>query len=135
MSHITGSGMIPHPTKKGVGGPAKWLTKEAVAAKRKPDRAQPQGKRRCTNYGLAGGPDAKKNEEGVMSRVMLIAVMVLSAIVLVAQDNPYRQAQGWPQLPAGVKFGAVISADTDAKGNIWVFHRADPTILQFDPSG
>ena len=70
-----------------------------------------------------------------MSRVMLIAVMVLSAIVLLAQDNPYRLAQGWPQLPPSIKFGAVISADADAKGNIWVFHRADPTILQFDPSG
>jgi len=70
-----------------------------------------------------------------MSRVLLIAVTVLSTTVLLGQDNPYRLAEGWPQLPAGMKFGAVISADTDAKGNVWVFHRSDPTILQFDSSG
>src|SRR5262245_54102819 len=70
-----------------------------------------------------------------MSRVLPIAVIVLSTTVLLGQDNLYRLAQGWPQLPPSIKFGAVISADTDAKGNVWVFHRADPTILQFDPSG
>ena len=34
-----------------------------------------------------------------------------------------------------MKFGAVISVDADSRGNIWVFHRNDPTILQFAPSG
>ena len=67
--------------------------------------------------------------------VLVIAVMIVSAIAVHAQSNPYRLAEGWPQLPAGVKFGAVISVDVDARGNIWVFHRNDPTILQFAPSG
>ncbi len=70
------------------------------------------------------------------TRVLLLIVAVIAcAVILYAQDNPYRVAEGWPKLPSDIKFGAVISADVDAKGNIWVFHRADPTILQFAPSG
>ena len=38
-------------------------------------------------------------------------------------------------MPAGVQWGQVISVEPDAHGNIWVFHRSDPAILQFDPSG
>ena len=49
--------------------------------------------------------------------------------------NPYRLVDQWAQLPAGVQWAGVISVDPDAKGNIWVFHRSDPTILKFDPSG
>ncbi len=67
--------------------------------------------------------------------VLLIGAVIACAVILYAQDNPYRVAEGWPKLPWEIKFGAVISADVDAKGNIWVFHRADPTILQFAPSG
>src|SRR6266566_6652903 len=61
--------------------------------------------------------------------------MVVSVVAAHAQDNPYRIAEGWPQLPAGITWGAVISVDSDAHGNIWVFHRSDPTILEFAPSG
>jgi len=64
----------------------------------------------------------------------LIAAMVVSVAVH-AQDNPYRIAEGWPQLPAGIMWAGVISVDSDAHGNIWVFHRSDPTILEFGPSG
>ena len=49
--------------------------------------------------------------------------------------NPYRLVDHWAQLPAGMQWAGVISVDPDAKGNIWVFHRSDPTILKFDPSG
>ena len=65
----------------------------------------------------------------------LIAAMVVFAIAVHAQDNPYRVAEGWPQLPAGMMWAGVISVDVDARGNVWVFHRSDPTILEFDPSG
>jgi streptogramin lyase len=34
-----------------------------------------------------------------------------------------------------MQWAGVISVDPDARGNIWVFHRSDPTILEFDPSG
>jgi len=67
--------------------------------------------------------------------------------------NPYRLVENWPTLPMtlnGGKWGELIRADIDSKGNIWVFHRCfntepagyatcvgrtEPPILQFDPSG
>src|SRR6516165_8799941 len=64
-----------------------------------------------------------------------IAAIFVFAAAALAQGNPYRSVDGWAQLPANIKFGAVISVDVDAKGNIWVFHRADPMILEFAPSG
>jgi sugar lactone lactonase YvrE len=71
-----------------------------------------------------------------LTRIVLsAAAMLVCASALLAQGNPYRLAEGWAQLPANIKFGAVISVDVDPKGNIWVFHRADPMILEFAPSG
>ena len=49
--------------------------------------------------------------------------------------NPYRVADNWAQLPAGMQWAGVISVDPDAKGNIWVFHRRETPILKFDQSG
>jgi sugar lactone lactonase YvrE len=50
--------------------------------------------------------------------------------------NPYRPDDvNWAQLPAGIEWGQVISVDPDGHGNIWVFHRKDPAILEFDSSG
>jgi len=67
--------------------------------------------------------------------VLVVAAVVLFAIAAQAQANPYKVADGWPQLPAGVTWGGVISVDADPNGNIWVFHRSEPPILKFDPSG
>jgi DNA-binding beta-propeller fold protein YncE len=67
--------------------------------------------------------------------------------------NPYRLVENWPTLPKsmnGGRWGELIRADIDPRGNIWVFHRcfnteppgaatcvgrSEPPILQFDPSG
>lgn len=49
--------------------------------------------------------------------------------------NPYRLAGNWAQLPAGMKWAGVISVAPDPKGRIWVFHRGDTPILEFDASG
>jgi streptogramin lyase len=49
--------------------------------------------------------------------------------------NPYRAVENWAQLPSGMEWGQVISAYPDAHGNIWVFHRKDPPILEFDRAG
>ena len=68
-------------------------------------------------------------------RVVVFLIVAVCAVAVRAQDSPYRVAEGWPQLPAGIKWAGVISVDADARGNIWVFHRSDPTILEFDPSG
>jgi sugar lactone lactonase YvrE len=67
--------------------------------------------------------------------------------------NPYRLVENWPTVPQnmnGGKWGELIRADIDSKGNIWVFHRCfntepagsatcvgrtEPPILEFDSSG
>src|SRR6185437_13460390 len=49
--------------------------------------------------------------------------------------TPYHKVANWAKLPEGMKFGQVISVDSDAKGNMWVFNRADPPLLEFDQSG
>lgn len=49
--------------------------------------------------------------------------------------NPYRAVENWAKLPAGMEWGQVISVQPDAHGRIWVFHRKDPPILEFDASG
>jgi sugar lactone lactonase YvrE len=49
--------------------------------------------------------------------------------------NPYRPVENWAQLPAGIQWGQVISVQPDAHGNLWVFHRSEPPILEFDASG
>lgn len=49
--------------------------------------------------------------------------------------NPYQAVENWAQLPAGIQWGAVIAVKPDAHGNLWVFHRSDPAIMEFDSSG
>lgn len=49
--------------------------------------------------------------------------------------DPYTEQLGWVQLPAGMQWGQVISVKPDAHGNIWVFHRSEPPILEFDANG
>ena len=67
--------------------------------------------------------------------VFCMAAILASAPAPYAQENPYHVVEGWPTLPSSIKWGAVISVDSDAKGNIWAFHRAQPPILEFDASG
>ena len=76
------------------------------------------------------------------SRLLHLAVAAVLALTitasLVAQanlPNPYRPVANWAQLPAGVKWGGVISIEPDAKGDVWVFHRGDTPILKFERSG
>jgi len=49
--------------------------------------------------------------------------------------DPFRPVENWAQLPQGVQWGQVISVKPDAQGNLWVFHRSEPPILEFDASG
>ena len=65
----------------------------------------------------------------------LATVFIVSALTAFAQSTPYHMVEGWPDLPSNIKWGQVIGVDVDAQGNIWVFHRSDPPILEFDPSG
>ena len=93
-------------------------------------------------------------------RFTLVAVVVAIAMLGVATHtqqtqlpSPYRLVAGWPTLPKsmnGGRWGELIRADLDPRGNIWVFHRcfntvpagaatcvgrSEPPILQFDPAG
>lgn len=65
----------------------------------------------------------------------LAAVFIFSALTAFSQSTPYHMVEGWPDLPSNIKWGQVIGVDIDAQGNIWVFHRSNPPILEFDPSG
>jgi len=88
--------------------------------------------------------------------VVVVAIATREVAVRTQQTelpNPYRLVDGWPTLPKsmnGGRWGELIRADLDPKGNIWVFHRcfntvpagaatcvgrSEPPILQFDPSG
>jgi hypothetical protein len=96
-------------------------------------------------------------------RIALLAVVATFGRAAHAQQSqspkqsqlpdPYRLVENWPALPQsmnGGKWGELIRADIDSKGNIWVFHRCfntepagyatcvgrtEPPILDFDPSG
>jgi sugar lactone lactonase YvrE len=49
--------------------------------------------------------------------------------------NPYHAVENWAQLPAGMQWGQVIGVGPDTHGNLWVVHRRDPVVLEFDASG
>jgi DNA-binding beta-propeller fold protein YncE len=82
---------------------------------------------------------SRSHRAGVAFRVLIVAVLATCAhsIASPGSDPPnfYRAIENWAQLPPGVQWGQVINVAPDAHGNIWVFHRSDPAILEFDASG
>lgn len=70
---------------------------------------------------------------------VLVLVVALAGPTAYMQSpsapNPYHALDTWPQLPAGMELGQVSGVELDARGNVWVIHRADPPILEFDASG
>ena len=63
----------------------------------------------------------------------LLAGGFLTSLVL-AQE--YVLDPNWPKpLPEGIEWGQVPNVTIDAKGFIYAFHRAEPPILKFSPSG
>lgn len=83
-------------------------------------------------------------------RVKLSFVLMMAAVIGIAGSwayaqvsasatnnlpNPYRPVENWAKLPPGVQWGQVISVEPDSQGNIWVFHRSDPAVLEFDQAG
>src|ERR1051325_2877978 len=68
----------------------------------------------------------------------LVALLMMALVTIAAQSsapNPYREDAGWAKLPAGVTWAGVISVDPAANGDMWVFHRSDPPVMRFDPTG
>jgi DNA-binding beta-propeller fold protein YncE len=47
----------------------------------------------------------------------------------------YQLVDGFPKLPDGVKLGACAGAATDSRGDVFIFHRAEPPVLVFRPAG
>src|SRR4030095_5230146 len=76
----------------------------------------------------------------LVKSVLVAAALLLLAVVTIAAQggsvpNPYREDANWAKLPAGAKGGGVISIDPAANGDMWVFHRSDPPVMRFDPTG
>ncbi|PYR68450.1 MAG: hypothetical protein DMF88_09255 [Acidobacteria bacterium] len=68
----------------------------------------------------------------------LVTLLVIAVVTIAAQSsapNPYREDANWAKLPAGAKWAGVISVDPAANGDMWVFHRSDPPVMRFDPTG
>ena len=70
-----------------------------------------------------------------MKVVCLAALLGSGLLQTPVLPNPYRALDAWAQLPAGMQWGQVSGVELDKRGNIWVIHRADPPILEFDASG
>ncbi|HYA18309.1 MAG TPA: peptidyl-alpha-hydroxyglycine alpha-amidating lyase family protein [Bryobacteraceae bacterium] len=66
---------------------------------------------------------------------LLFSLMALTAVRADDPPSPYRRVDNWAKLPAGMKFGQAISVDGDAAGHVWVFHRGEPPVLEFDTDG
>jgi N-acyl-D-amino-acid deacylase len=47
----------------------------------------------------------------------------------------YRLVPDWGPLPAGMQFGEVPGMTIDAAGRVFAFTRAEPPVIEFDPSG
>jgi len=47
----------------------------------------------------------------------------------------YRPVADWARLPEGMRWGQVTASAADADGNLYVFRRAQPPILQLNPKG
>jgi sugar lactone lactonase YvrE len=75
----------------------------------------------------------------VKSTVGAVALLVVTVAALAAQNanlpTPSREDANWAKLPTGAKWAGVISVDPAANGDMWVFHRSDPPVMRFDPSG
>lgn len=83
----------------------------------------------------------------------VVAVTLSSGLSIHAQTdvkpindlpNPYTRTNAWGQLPAGMKWAAVIGAEPGPDGNVYVVHRCfanscagrtEPPIFKFNPSG
>lgn len=50
-------------------------------------------------------------------------------------SNPYRQAEGWAQLPADVEWGGAIGLIADDSGGVWMLFRSEPPIVHLDEDG
>jgi sugar lactone lactonase YvrE len=74
----------------------------------------------------------------------VVAAIAVAGSTISAQHVQSRRVVDWAQLPAGLKWAAVIGAEPGPDGNIYVLHRCfqnscagrtEPPLLEFDPTG
>src|SRR6478672_8444288 len=65
----------------------------------------------------------------------LLVTVLTSFAPLARAGETYKLDPGFPKLPPEVKLGAVSGVATDSRGEVLVFHRGEPPILVFEPSG
>ena len=78
------------------------------------------------------------------TRLLIMALAIVVAPFVVAQDAAWRTITGWAQMPAGRTWGSTSTLDVDRGGNVWVFERCGENacdasslapVIQFDPAG
>jgi sugar lactone lactonase YvrE len=71
-----------------------------------------------------------------MKRTSLLYTVVLAnaTAVWAGASGPYRSA-GFLEIPSQVKLDSVSAVECDSRGQIYVLHRGEPPLLQFDRNG
>jgi DNA-binding beta-propeller fold protein YncE len=78
----------------------------------------------------------KKSVVLLTSIALVVGVALLTPSVDKADTVfKYQAVAGWPQLPAGSKFGDMTAVATDAADRVYVFHRGQQPIMVFDKNG
>lgn len=74
-----------------------------------------------------------------MKRLILAVSLVAIAPTLhpdvSSAQQPYSLVEGWGELPTGLTWGEVPGVAIDAAERVYAFHRNQPPVIEFDPSG
>ena len=78
-----------------------------------------------------------KDSRTVIKNLFLATSLLASGFLTSsAAAQEYVLDPNWPQpLPEGIEWGQVPNVTIDKEGFIYAFHRAEPPILKFSPSG
>ena len=57
------------------------------------------------------------------------------SLVVVLGDRRYHVERPWGELPSDMEFGPISQLALDSAGRVYVFQRAEPPVLVFEPSG
>jgi DNA-binding beta-propeller fold protein YncE len=67
--------------------------------------------------------------------ILLAAGCLAPAEMKTGPALPHGVVENWAQLPKGWNFGEVSGVDVDRHDNVWVFHRGQRPVMQFDKNG
>lgn len=69
----------------------------------------------------------------MFNRILLVTAAA-ATLVAAAEPAPYESA-GFLEIPSSVRVDSVSAVEVDSKGRIYVLHRGEPPLLQFDKNG